>query len=278
MFDTIHMSVPFSLNHDDEIIINDDFYIKYNPNWNRLMVNVSIPKLLYGNNIAEINENDIDRFFNIVHKKINDLFHKEVDREHWQVYRLDFSKNFKLENQKQVTSYIHNLSKIKLSRKQTITYGQETVSFKNRSQIVNFYDKLAEMKHNKVDNNLLEQSKNVLRFEIQCKKDVLKQYTKKRKAVDLLTNEMYQQVMNDILERVNTKLENIHNESDIDPALFDIFTYSKLEKIYAFSHFIDELGESFIRAIYDKSFYNRQSDLKKFREQVEKKQKQRFII
>ncbi|MGG3693496.1 phage/plasmid replication domain-containing protein [Heyndrickxia ginsengihumi] len=278
MFDTIQMSVPFELNHDDEIVINDDFYIRFNPLWNRLMINVSIPKLLYGNNIQEVTEQDIDRFFNIIDSKIDELFKTKVEREQWQVYRLDFCKNFKMDNQKQVTQYINSLSKIKLPRKQTITYGQETASFKNKSQTVNFYDKLAEMKKNKAGNDLLEQSKGILRFEIQCRKDTLKQYENKRKAVDLLTQEMFEQVMSEQLEMINIKLEQVTFDDELNPALFDIFSYSKLERIYAFSHFLDMFGETYLKTIYEKSYHNRQRDLKEYHKKLEQKRNNKLVI
>ena len=280
MFDTIHMSVPFNINynHDDEIIIHDDIYIKFNPAWNRLIINCSIPKLLYENNLVEINESDIEKFFTIVHNRIKELFHVEVHKDDWQVHRLDFCKNFKMESSKQVTQYIHNLSKIILPRKTTITYNNETVIYKNKSQSIQFYDKYKEMMKRKADYSLLEQAKNILRFEIQCRKDILKQYSSKRKAVDLLTKEMYKLIMNETLELINSKLELIQDEYEISPNLFDLFGYSKLEKVFAFMYFLDEFGESFLKPIYSSSYYNRKKILNEFKQAVEKKERMKLKL
>jgi hypothetical protein len=272
MFDTVHMSVPLYLNTDEEIYLKNDeilSYIRYNPNWNRLLVNCSIPKVIYGNNVKEINELDISKFFKKVESRIEELFDKTIHKDDWQVYRIDLCKNFKLENERQLNQYIHQLAKIKLSRKDTFLRNNETVEFLNKSMKIHFYDKQKQLKHLRIkDNDLLEQAKDVLRFEVQLKKDGLKQYFTKRKAVDLLTKDFYKQVMNEQLELINTKLDHLDGSEDLlSHDLFAVgLTISKIEKVYAFLTFLDEFGESFVRNTYGQNFYTRRNAVDEFKE------------
>lgn len=283
MFDTIHMSVPFELNHDDEIVLYDEVlsYIRYNPAWKRLLINVSIPKLIYGDNVHEINELDISKFFKIVESRIDELFHKTIHKEEWQVYRLDLCKNFKLENDGQLNQYIHQLAKIKLARKDTNLRNNETVEYMNNSIKIHFYNKYKQLIKTRIkDNDLLEQSKNILRFEIQLKKDGLRHYSNKRKAVDLLTSDFYKMVMNEYLEIINSKLEHLDSTGNLfSDELFSLgLTISKIEKVYAFLIFLEEFGEPFIRNIYGQNFYTRQRAVDEFRKKQEQQHNFKLVI
>lgn len=283
MFDTIHMSVPFTLNHDDDITIYDDVlcYIRYNSSWNRLMVNCSIPKVLYGDNVTEINELDIQKFFKIVTDRIKEVFGVTVDKNEWQAYRLDVCKNYKLDSEQQLNQYINQLAKIKLPRKDTFLRNNETVEFRNKSMKIHFYMKLRQLLKERIkDQDLLERAKNMLRFEIQLYRDGLKQYDKKRKAVDLLTTEFYETVMSEHIEIINAKLEALDNSEDLlSHDLFSLgLTISKIEKIYAFLTFLDEFGESFVRNTYGQSYYNRRSAVKEYKEKSSQKQGFRLAI
>ncbi|EOW8912838.1 phage/plasmid replication protein [Listeria monocytogenes] len=284
MFDTVHMSVPFELNHDDEIVLYNDevlSYIRYKPEWNRLLINCSIPKVIYGNNVAEINELDITKFWKIVENRIEELFQKTVNKNDWQVYRLDLCKNFKLENDRQLNLYIHQLAKIKLSRKDTFLRNNETVEYVNKSMKIHFYDKQKQLKHARIkDDSLLEQAKDILRFEIQLKKDGLRSYSHKCKAVDLLTQDFYKQVMNEQLELINTKLDQLDVSEDLlSSELFSLgLTISKIEKVFAFLTFIDEFGESFVRNTYGQNYYTRQTVLKEYNEKLKQKNSFKLAI
>lgn len=284
MFDTIHMSVPFELNHDEEITIYTDEvlpYIKYSPAWNRLIINCSIPKVIYKNNVKEINDIDIFNFFKIIESKIEELFNKTVHKDEWQLYRLDLCKNFKLENARQLNQQIHQLAKVKLARKDTVLRNNETVEYTNKSMKIHFYDKEKQLIKTRIkDKDLLEQAKDILRFEVQLKKDGLKQYSKERKAVDLLTQDFYKQVMNEQLELINNKLKQLDTtENLLSEELFSAgLTISKIEKVYAFLTFLDEFGESFVRRTYGQNYYTRQDMLKEYDKKLNQKNSFKLAI
>jgi hypothetical protein len=123
------------------------------------------------------------------------------------------------------------------------------------------------------DSILLEQAKNILRFEVQLKKDGLKQYSKERKAVDFLNKEFFQQVMNEQLELINSKLDQLDRaENLLSDELFSLgLTISKIEKIYAFLTFTGEFGEPFVRSIYGQNYYTRQNILREYQEKLNQK-------
>jgi len=283
LFDTIHMSVPFEIDTQQEITLHDDVltYIRYNPSWNRLIVNCSISKVIYGNNLQAVTELDINKFFKIVENRIQELFNKTVKKDEWQIYRLDLCKNFKMDNAQQLNQYIYQLAKIKLPRKDTFLRNNETVEFRNKSIKIHFYDKQKQLKKERVNDDLLEQSKNILRFEVQLKKDGLRQYdNNKRKAVDLLNKEFYKQVMTEQLDLINAKLDKLNmTENLLSEQLFDLgLTISKIEKVYAFLTFIDQYGESFVRNTYGQNFYTRKNVVQEYHERLEQKQNHKLVI
>jgi len=282
LFDTIHMSVPFEIDTQQEITLRDDVltYIRYNPSWNRLIVNCSIPKVIYGNNLQAVTELDINKFFKIVENRIQKLFNKTVKKDEWQVYRLDLCKNFKMDNAQQLNQYIHQLAKIKIARKDTFLRNNETVEFRNKSIKIHFYDKQKQLKKERVSDDLLEQSKNILRFEMQLKKDGLRQYDNKRKAVDLLNKDFYKQVMTEQLDLINAKLDELNmTENLLSEELFDLgLTISKIEKVYAFLTFLDQFGESFVRNTYGQNFYTRKNVVKEYQDRLEQKQNHKLVI
>jgi Phage replication protein CRI len=248
--------------HNTYIIFDKTLsYIKYNDRSKRLFISLSIPKLLYGNNIKEINGHDIKEFFNTIHNRLNELLYISIDHEEWKISEVEISKNFHLDSQQQVTDYINKLSNIKLPRKTTIKYNSESVYFKNKSQIIKFYDKLQELKKEKGTNpELLKQVENVLRFEVQAKGYLLREFSPERKAVDLLTKEFFDSVTTEIIELINSKI-TLENKSIITPIIFDSgMTKNQIESSVAIMIFTNEMGESTIREVYSSSTLKRKQD------------------
>lgn len=236
-------------------------YIKYNDKSKRLFISLSIPKLLYGNNVVEIDEQDIIEFFNIVHSRLNELLNISINYKKWKINEVEVSKNFILDSKQQVTEYINKLSNIQLPRKTTVKYNSESVYFKNKSQIIKFYDKLAELKKEKdIDHELLKQAENILRFEVQAKGYLLREFSADRKASDLLTKEFFDSVTTEIIELINSKV-TLESKSIFTPIIFDSgLTKNQIESSVAIMIFTDELGEATIREVYPSSTLKRKQD------------------
>lgn len=233
-------------------------YIKYNDSSKRLFISLSIPKLLYGNNIKEIDELDIKEFFNIIHKRLNELFNLYISDEEWKINEVEVSKNFILDSNKQVTEYIEKLSKIRLPRKATIKYNNESVYYKNKSQTIKFYDKYHELlKQKDIEPELLRGAKNILRFEVQATGYLLKEFSDQRKAVDLLTKEYFVLITSKIIDLINSKI-TLGEKSIITPIIFDSgLKTAQIESSIAIAIFTDKWGESTLKDIYPSSTLNR---------------------
>lgn len=179
-----------------------------------------------------------------------------------------------------MNEYISKLAKIKLPYRDTFLRNNETIEFFNKSAKVHFYNKYKQLKKERIkDNELMEQAKNILRFEIQLKKDGIRQYDKNRKAVDLLTTEFYEQVMDEYLEIINTKLEKVTDDLELSPEIFNVgLTIAKIERVFSFMAFLDEFGEPFLKNIYDKSYYNRQKDVTEYFQKLKMKQNNKLSL
>ncbi|WP_053361936.1 phage/plasmid replication protein [Bacillus sp. FJAT-27251] len=233
-------------------------YIKYNDRSKRLFISLSIPKLIYGNNIKEIDEHDIKDFFIIIHNRLNELFGVCIESTEWKICEVEVSKNFYLDSHQQVTEYINKLSNIKLPRKTTIKYNTESVYFKNKSQIIKFYDKLHQLKkETDITASCLKQAENILRFEVQTKSYRLREFSAERKAIDLLSKKFFDSVTSGVIEIINNKI-TLEDKNLITPIIFDSgLTKAQIESSVAIMIFTNELGESAIKDVYSTTTLNR---------------------
>lgn len=236
-------------------------YIKYNDRSKRLFISLSIPKLLYGNNVQEIDEKDIMSFFNIIHIRLIELLNISIDHDSWKISEVEVSKNFILDSQQQVTDYINKLSTIKLPRKTTIKYNSESVYFKNKSQMMKFYNKYLELlKQKDIEHELLEKSKNILRFEVHAKGYLLREFSAERKAVELLTKEFFESVITEAIELINNRVP-LATKNIITPIIFDSkLTKAQIESSVAIMIFTNEWGQSTLKEVYSSSTLSRKQN------------------
>jgi len=225
-------------------------FLKYKTAHSELFISGSLPKMLYGNNIREVDKQGIQDFFNLIRNRIEELFNVHIADEYWKITNIEVSKNFILKNQKQVNDYIRNLATIKLPRKTTIPYDNETVWFKNGSVIYKCYNKYKQMKKEKIHNDeLLQQAENILRFEVEAKDYLLRDFSPNRLAVELLTEEFYNHIMTDVIEQINERLVNA--ESKLTTNIFNNdLNATQREMAYSFILFSDTFGESYLKEHY----------------------------
>ncbi|UHA73757.1 phage/plasmid replication domain-containing protein [Paenibacillus sp. 481] len=242
--------------HDEQIP-----YIKYADMSHTIELQLSIPKFLYGHNIALITETDIQTFFSKLQERLYELFSIKVNHLDWIVKRIDVCRNFQVD--KQVSDYIRMLGKQRFAYKNTnLTNQDETVTFSNKSSSIMFYDKQKEVKDKKGSSDLVKLAKGILRLEIRPSYNDLKKYSPKRKAVELLCPSFSDEVINKALRNVKYPSEIIsldlawlkENKEDI----------SKIEMYLGFQTLLMMYDESTLREIYTPStFANRKSLIKK---------------
>jgi hypothetical protein len=166
-------------------------YIKYLDGSKTLSIQVSIPKLLYGNNVNQITENDIPNFFESVQKRLFQLFSIHIPHLEWSISRADICWNFQVG--KNVGEYVRMLSKQKVPFKNTRIYNQDqTVEFYNKSSRIILYDKHRQMQREKASTELIEQSKGILRLEIRPSVSDMKKFSETKNAVELLNKSFFE--------------------------------------------------------------------------------------
>lgn len=110
-----------------------------------LVINVSLPKLLFASNIFEINE---EQWRDVIDAIYNELLHFGVEiskkeLEEAQPRRIDYCKNVIIETL--VKDFIASLQKLKKTRAKTFIGYDETIYFNTRKKKTCIYDKILEV-------------------------------------------------------------------------------------------------------------------------------------
>ena len=147
-----------------------NIFIKCDLNNNYVLATFSIPKLLYGNSLNNIQVKDKDEVLNILTGRLKGIL--DADFQNWNVSRLDISKNVQVQNE--VSEYLTALKKaydVTKGRYQLSIIKDETLTVSNKSRRFVIYDKIKEELDNKeISRSEAKEFGNILRFEIQHKK------------------------------------------------------------------------------------------------------------
>ena len=185
------------------IEIHSFYYIKrfLNGKVNRIYFEGSIPKFLYGNNIAQCSAEDIESVMDALSDTLS------IDLSSAKITRLDIGFNFLVSNP--VSYYISSVNSY--PRLQKITHENETVTFssKSKARTVLFYDKKKEMKdtgNKKALSSLsdLINDINILRFEVRFRKHFDSQLKlEKVTFLDLCSKDTHQTLSNILIDTFN---------------------------------------------------------------------------
>lgn len=238
-------------------------YIKYQDGSRTLTIQVSIPKLLYGNNVKAIEQSDILIFFQRVQERLLQLFGIHIAHEDWRITRLDVCSNFNVGNQ--TGEYVRQLSKGKMPYKDTRNYNHdETVEFFNKSSRVMLYDKYKQCRRIKEKKEIVEQSKGILRLEIRPSDNDLKKYSKQKRAIDLVTQSFFSYIVKKTLEGLPYS-ENVKT-IDYEWILENKEDISRIETYLGFTMIKNLFHESGLKEIYTTStLINRKNMVKQIK-------------
>ncbi|UFJ41244.1 hypothetical protein LOK74_01435 [Brevibacillus humidisoli] len=242
-------------------------YIKYSVDTRRLVVEVSIPKFLYGNNITMITDGDIPIFFRKLNNYLWDNFYllPRHDSAYWIVTRMDVCWNFQVGGA--VREYIDVFGQIHIPKYTTRVYGdRETVEWMNKSIRMSFYDKERELIARKGSKEIIESARGVLRFECNVRNsNQLKKYSMNRWAGELLCGKVAKQILATYLQRIGVdKALPTSNTFEQAKQLIDAYGVVKAEQLMGFLLMNDLYGQEFVRKSYTTSTLTRRmDDLKK---------------
>ncbi|MDQ0063254.1 hypothetical protein [Paenibacillus harenae] len=236
-------------------------YITYYDGSHMLDVQVSIPKLLFGNNVQQVTETDIPVFFDRLQERLEQLFCVKIPHSSWTVIRCDVSWNFQVGNE--VPKYVRLLSKQKFAFKSTITYNQDqTVEYRNKSSRIIFYDKEAQLTKMKEPDYIIEQSRGLLRLEIKPSTNDMKKFSPTRLAVELIGKPFFEYMTGKVLGEIEYPTE--FDELDLSWLLENRVNIAQIERMLGFQRLQEMFDEQTLRKIYTSSTYaNRKTEAKK---------------
>lgn len=122
-----------------------------------LVSEASLPKLIFGNNVAMMGDGDLPLAFEALDDHVGEVLHLPLPPSgDWNVARADFCYNFQVGDTLPV--YLSALSRLQVSRHNRRPVNLETVEFYAKANRIKFYDKFAESR--------LEEARGLLRYEV----------------------------------------------------------------------------------------------------------------
>ncbi|MBW4085828.1 hypothetical protein [Paenibacillus sp. S150] len=243
-----------------EIYDEELSYIKYLDGSQTLSIQVSIPKLLYGNNVNQITENNIPSFFERVQNRLYQLFSIHIPHLEWSISRADICWNFQVG--KNVGEYVRMLSKQKLPFKNTRIYNQDqTVEFYNKSSRIILYDKHRQMQKEKASTELIELSKGILRLEIRPSDSDMKKFSATKNAVELLNKSFFEYMITKVLNEI--EYPSSVSTMDLSWLMGNRENISKIETVLGFQMLQSIFDEPALRQLYTSSTYANRKNLTK---------------
>jgi hypothetical protein len=238
--------------------------LKYNQNTERMTVEVSIPKFLFGHNVQMVRSGDISRFFQRLNDYLRNKFYAYPKHEpfYWKVQRMDVCWNFQVGAA--VKDYIQAFSHIHISRYATCAYGGgETVVWQNRSKRMSFYDKQQEVKARKGLPKVVEQSQGILRFEANVTDKNLLKYSTNRWAGELIKESVAKDLLVKHLHRLG--IDNylkVSNRKEIATALIKKYGESKAWQLLGFIEYKLIFGDQSLNRPSKTTYDRRINELK----------------
>ncbi|CAG7648146.1 hypothetical protein PAESOLCIP111_05537 [Paenibacillus solanacearum] len=235
-------------------------YIVYNDYSQILIVQVSIPKFLYGNNVYLIQESDIPLFFHRLSSRLYELFAIHVKKEDWYVSRIDLCWNFQLGDE--VENYIKQLHGLYIPYMKSKLYGRnETATHFNDSRYITFYNKQQECKDHKEPAEIIAKAQGLLRMEVSLSYDEMRKYSSKRLAIHLISKAFF-------IHTFKPSLETIQLPATIDGLSLEwfksqSFKLNQIESVLSFQALHNWLTDSEVRQLYKPSTYANRKKLSK---------------
>lgn len=234
-----------------------------------LKVEVSVPKFMYGNNLKEVVQRDMQSFMSLLRKYIADKLNLTLSRvpSLWttEVEKLHLCKNFYVGNLKQ--QYLKALSAAKKARHKKHIYHQsgtenvESVYWKTKSRTEKVYDKDAEMASDKKKYSRQQKPQGTIRYEVELSNYELRKLSNKRIANEVLNFSELEKLLASFFDNLG-----ISQSRGIDSVLktIKLSTLKKKQKqnLIQFANDFFVEGELCCRTLYSRSkFYELKKEL-----------------
>lgn len=134
-----------------------------------LSFHTSLPKVLHGTSLFEIQENDTERAMKSIENNLEKagVYIDKNDLEDFNLSRIDFCRNIQVDNN--IIDYLLYFDRCYFSRRLKTEIKKETVTYGNKSQQLSMYNKVKEILDTVKDENILSIAKdmrqNIFRIE-----------------------------------------------------------------------------------------------------------------
>lgn len=229
----------------------------------RIFIEFSAPKYLYGHNINLLYPSDIPKVILSIYLDLKDYFGTFPNFEKWVLQRVDLCYAWSLQGQEEVKQAISILKTLSYSRKKQYS-RDESIMYVGSAYSVKFYNKYSEfLAHDNKEishdqgfeqaTELLDKSKRVLRFEASLKKNQVVYEFGERSSYAVLMDKSYlYELLNKYLNKYfnNLSLRTMEAKT-IERKL--ILKYGKTKGIQLFQFYNMYFSES---EWFKKSLYN----------------------
>lgn len=252
-------------------------YKEDNPSVSTLKVELSIPKFLYGNNVSELKEADIPLFFSRLRAYIADVLMIPLERvpeiDMVEVEKLHICYNFRVDDN--VRHYLVALSSVSRAKYRTNVLGNgTTVEWRSVTRKEKIYDKeweilcAAKASRKRVNQQLLNEAKGILRYEIELSDKELRRQSSGRIAGELLDFQYARGVLQKGIEEIG--LNNNVRSSNLKLLLSVIcstpnITLQNKHNLISFLVLLANFGDDYCRRHYSQpTYYRMRSDMQNY--------------
>lgn len=227
-----------------------------------LLIKFSIPKFYYGTNAKEFDLDNANLIIKLVNLRIKRLFPSSssiVPFENWTCSEIHPFIHLHADNVKDKITYLECLKKLYYPRLKKHTYAMG-IQARNKSRSINIYSKSDEIKF-RADNKpsaisfqdlLINNIKNVIRFEYQLKKYSVKYHFKNnRKVKDVLRKDFCQNILLSVIKDIGLDNSFLYKQEIINRIKKE-FSKIKARNLIKFITDFNEKPEDFINAKYPK--------------------------
>jgi len=206
-----------------------------------LKIEFSVPKLIYGNNFDEIQDNDFDNVIKKLKEKLKDMeiLISNKDLINASVSAIHYSKNIALTDYSTCSMVINELAKINLTKRLDI----DKTSFRNEGQIIHFhcnsyeiaiYNKIKDLEQAKISEKRSIETDNLIQLNLFDNINIKKPFEVLRIEIRLNTKRKIKQVLNSININDGLTFSNLFN-LDISKEVISHFWKNIYKDIYLFS-------------------------------------------
>ncbi|KXY70696.1 phage/plasmid replication protein [Bacillus sp. FSL W7-1294] len=230
-------------------------HIKYYLQTKTLAIAASVARVI--NKINNLIQGifELETFWRNLDELLLNYLQITVDKEEWTVSRLDITHDIQTKNIEQA---VEKLSKLSFSKYTKNLYNDnEGITFFNKTSAIVIYNKQEQYRSIKENGANIQAAANILRIEIRPSRYTMKQYDSTRKAVNLLTKEYAEYILEKYyFKDLMTQIKKHNRKKNFSP--LSVSNIKNIETAAGFNYLINTYGEKKVKeSMTQSTFKNR---------------------